>query len=390
MHASHRRLSRVPWLVLPLVVVSWLFQLSSPTAAQTPCPACAGRGERSCRRCPVEREARVPYCSVAAQCVSCAGALATPCPTCKAAATDLSARAARIAAAHELRRGRLAPAKLTRPPLLLASPNVELWFGLRPLPDIPERDAHAQAHLYLERLDAAALRLAKLLARAPAAPEADGPVVGLLADDGELERLSAHLGTIEPQGAGVLDFDRRIALLQGADQKDAALHRLVVHAFAQVAIAPHLAGAPRTWESLRIGLAHWLAADLAGACDAIPVLDRPQSATRYFGGNWRIAARELLEANALPDLDELLEADPCHYDLAAHATVFAAADWLIAGAQVAPHTGSAAPAEPLLVRAMAAARAGQTPTDALSGLLAGGGKLAPHLHTWVRTKYPRR
>lgn len=375
--------------VLSVVVATWLLMSA---AAQEPCAPCAGRGERACRRCAVEREARASFCSVAAACPSCLGALATPCPTCKAAAERLTERRARVAASLEVRRGRLAPAKLATAPVLVASAHVELWFAPRALSDCPERDVHGQAHLFLDRLDAVVQRLAKLLALPPAQfTSAKLPVVAVVGDAGDLERLSAHLGTIEPQGAGVLDLGQRVALLQNQDGKDAALHRLAVHALAQVIVAPHLGDDSRAWDWLRIGLAHWLAADLTGACDAIPVLDRPQPATRFFGGDWRVAARELLEAQTLPDLDALLSTDASHYDLAAHATLFAAVDWLIGGASAAPHTGEVSTAEPLLARLCTAARAGRAPAEALGGLLpASGGKLAPSFEAWLRARYPRR
>ena len=373
--------------------------LSSTLPAQAECAKCSSTGEVVCKRCVPELETAVTHCSVAASCRVCGGAGVSACASCRRgvrAATTERAKQAQAWLAE--RQKRLTHADLGVAPSLCATPTFELWFAPGGIEGCPERDPHRQMHLYADRLEALRQRAQRLLdLRIDPVPGERLPLVAILRQSADIERLGAELGVSEAQGLGVLDLDRVVGIVQHAPplaRGDAELHRLVLHAGAQLLLAHALrsVNAPAgNWAWLRTGLAHWLVADLGGGiCDTLCILDRPQPPVRYFGGNWRLATRELLASGQLPELADWFATDVSDYDLARHALAFAFVDFLQT-ASAAPTTGTdSARARPLVALAQACRR-GEAVEPALQAALGGAiATIDARFRAFVEANYPRR
>ena len=387
---------------------------AAAAGAQSPCATCAGDGLLPCPACAprdgAAPEATVRACSVAAQCRFCKGALATPCPDCAAGRSDATAALLerRRAAARDWlasQRQRLADAGVPRnhEPLMCRTAHLELWFAPGKLEGCPERDPHLQMHLYAARLETAYDRCAHLLSLED--PDGGAPfTIAVVHDDRDRARLAASLTGIELQCLGTRNGARGTCVLDNDPHTvpdDDALHRLMVHNLAHLMVARAAGGRVLDddgWGWLDAGVAHWSAAAATAAdspadqvCDCFCHLDRPVPQRRYFGGHWRMAVRELLEAGQLPALADIVGRGTSDLDLPQHATAFALVDFLTRPL-TGPTTGpAAAPPPSPLPGLLRAAKTGQAPQEALRAVLGLDlDAVEQRFRAFVKGSYPRR
>lgn len=283
---------------------------------------------------------------------------------------------------------RLAPARVDRPIGLCRTAHFELLFRPGQIEDCPERDPHRQMHLYARRLEELRARFLVVSALPESELPASRPTVAIVAEAVDCERLAASLLGVEAQGIGNWSGTRGVLVVRhdAALPDDAALHRQVVHGVVHLLLAPlQPAGSSLDesgWGWLEEGLAHWFEADLGGGvCECLCHLGRVQEPVRYWGGRWRTAARELLEAEELPALRDVAAREVIDLDLAGHVTAFALVDyWTCQPAAVVTPERSAA--VPPLLRILRAAKAGKRSDEALPA--------GDAFWTWVKATYPRR
>ena len=137
-----------------------------------------------------------------------------------------------------------------------------------------------------------------------------------------------------------------------------------------------------------------LAGNLADVSQLRFAVDRADAGVRERDGAREHVvadARRLLAAGQLPRIGDLIVRAPSSFDLPAHATVFAFADWLVTGTHIAATTGTDAPRQPAVVQVWQAARAQQPAATALRAALGcSADDMAARFQAWIETTYPRR
>lgn len=271
--------------------------------------------QEPCNRCDLDLEQQVLFCSVAADCRACDGALE------KGAREEAIQRRALV---RRWRRG-IAADHLEAADggaLLLRTENVDLVFAPGRVTGGPERSPHGLLHLYgrrIERIRAAVLRdlgwtasdlvpapdparTAAGVGAGPRGPVTDRITVCILAEGAVHRRAVRRRHGLESQGVGSRRTDGEMELLLLRDDAlfpdDDALHRAVVHHGVHLLIARVApAGALEGTGWLAAGLAHHFEARLVdGTCANTCHHGRPQPPSSFWNGDWEKAARVLVAA----------------------------------------------------------------------------------------------
>jgi hypothetical protein len=321
--------------------------LAVTVTAQT-CASCAGTGELHCRSCLVERDC--VWCSVAAACSRCRGALAIACPDCRVGAAAEAARANAAAAERDTFRTALAAAGVDGTDLLRCrTAHFELIAAPGRLGTLA--DPHLVLHRCAEWLEAMRSRLLEQFGKPDPPP---GPCRVVLVRDARLaRRLTAAWTGREAQGLGGSGGDPTTVVLQmEASSSEAGLRRLLAHHTAHRLLAGYRLQ-ERGYGWLDVGLAHWLEADQGeGRCEHFCLQGRPQPPRQFYGGDWRAGARTLLDEGQLPTLPTLLACESDRFDFALHAHALLLVDFLLAQSS-APVTHGGKPPPPPLVQLLA-------------------------------------
>jgi hypothetical protein len=314
------------------------------------CSFCKDKGAKDCkkhRKGLLELERKVLYCSVAAACKTCAGALVTDCKYCRNTPVEQSAQQrCRLAKEFVKQRRQKVDKYLRKSDKILhgRTEHVVLAFSVQPLTVGTGRqklDTHRLMHLYLERLEA----LYQDFQTTFGLTDADFKIPLSIY---MFRKLATHL-EIAPRVTGIggrgpgrkfmgsdmvysMCFDRK------AIRNDADLHRNVVHNAAHLLVnrmRPHewIYNKKHGW--LDAGIAHWFEFKVDGRwvdgrcnnfCYEEVALD-PGSG--YKGGKWRVAVRKLVEAGTVPPLGQFYGLKTDQLTLQHHAVSFAYVDFLI-------------------------------------------------------------
>lgn len=323
-----------------------LLALAAGLAAQVSCRVCSSNGSHPCskHRGFLEREQPghgTSFCSVAAECKQCGGALATDCRTCSSPDVERELARRRQQVADWLTERRAAVDAFTgseRPVLHLRTPHCELAFTIGPLTvDRRKLDPHALMHLYGERIEA----LRALFVTTLELDDGDLPgtlQVFMFRDQRDHERIGPRVTGLGGGGStgtklmGVpcvysMAHDRR-----GAPD-DEALHRQIVHHVAHLLLANM---APSQWLGNRghgwvdAGVAHWFEDAVTGACANFcyeEVLLQPGAG--FKGGRWRAPVRKLVDRGEVASFAELSRRNTDQLGFEEHATAFAYVDFLL-------------------------------------------------------------
>lgn len=331
-----------------LLLVSWLVVVPVPAQDAPPtgpqCRDCQNRGCLDCRLHPKDllaMEREVLFCSVATECKSCAGALATDCKICKNPEVEKGIEERKALAKKWLdeRRAKVdAPTK--NPELMhLKTAHCDLTFSIPPLTvgrDKP--DTHRLMHLYGKRIEELRARYCELFG---------------VTDKEFSARLEIYLfkeprdhKVIAPRVTGAGGGSSASQKLMGAttalsmwhDQRampgDEGLWRSVVHNTTHLILSnmkPEQWVGNRKYGWLDEGLAHWFEDLVTQKCtnfcyEEIAV----QSGASFKGGRWRVPVRKLLESGKVHTFAELGQKNTDQLAFEEHAFVFAWIDFLIA------------------------------------------------------------
>lgn len=331
-----------------LLLAALAAMLFAVMATAQACASCAGTGELPCRSCAVERDCA--WCSVAAACSRCRGALATVCPDCRNGAAAVAARVTAAAAEREAFRAALAAAGVDGADLLRCrTAHFELIAAPGRLGALV--DPHLVLHRCADWLETMRIRLLEQLGNPEPPPR---PCRVVLVRDARLARrlTSAWTGR-EAQGLGGSGGDPTTVVLQmEANSSEASLRRLLAHHTAHRLLAGYRLQ-ERGYGWLDVGLAHWLEADQGeGRCEHFCLQGRPQPPRQFHGGDWRAGARTLLDQGRLPALTTLLASEADRFDFVLHAHALLLVDFLLTQSS-APVTHGGKSLPPPLVRLLA-------------------------------------
>ncbi|MEM7206018.1 MAG: hypothetical protein AAF628_37530 [Planctomycetota bacterium] len=287
-----------------------LLFLAVGTPAQD-CRSCSDQGLRECKkhRGLLAQEREVEFCSVAAACRTCAGALAADCKRCDDPATqgELESRQALVAAWVAARRARI-DEHATRGEILHArTAHVDLAFSIRPLMVGKKKlDSHRLMHLYLERIEALHARFCQVFGIEDSVfstrlqlfvfhDRDDHRVIAPREAGGGGEALGMKL--MGNSAVYSMWHDRRLM------RSDEELFRNLVHNVTHLLVSNM---PPQAWLGNRgsgwldEGISHWFEDALTGKCTTFCYEEVGQGLQHSFGaGEWRVPLRKLLEAGKL-------------------------------------------------------------------------------------------
>jgi hypothetical protein len=380
------------------------FALLAPCGAQEAdpprvvCPSCDHRGERDCpqhKKAALELEHAVLFCSEAADCKRCAGALTIDCKICGNDPVEAAIAARAEAARAWVAERRKAVDEYTkgRDILHCQTANVDLTFSLRGTMIGRERyDSHRLMHLYAERLEQLRASFIEVFGLGPRDwPVADAevsPRLSVYMFDSQFDhaKIAPRVTGIGGGGAGVKLMGIRLAYSMYHDRRllpdDEAVHRSVTHNVAHLLLSSMI---PTVWIGNRghgwidEGVAHYFEHMVDGRCTNFCYEEVGLAPGSGFkNGKWRNALRKLAEARELRPFTELYEKNSDQLDFEAHAHAFGWVEFLI-GAHGGPKFAE-------LVRAV---KRGEPTRDALKKVYG----LSPlvvddQFAAWVKANYP--
>ncbi|MBK8097820.1 MAG: hypothetical protein IPK26_11975 [Planctomycetes bacterium] len=376
---------------LSLLLLATLVQ-AQDTKPPLPCQPCTSHGELPCKahgKGVLELEKVVRFCSVAADCKTCQGALATDCKSCRNQPAE-TALAERVKLAQQLltQRRKDIDAVIDNKPLLhLTTEHLDLVFSIRPLTIGRDKiETHPLMHLYGQRIEA----LRTLFLQTFDVPDGDLP-----------GRLRIHMFRDEqdhaffgPRVTGMGGGSSTGTKLMGAEcvysmwhdprgmPDDEALHRTIIHNTSHLLLSNMT---PAVWLGNRKhgwideGLAHWFEDKLTGKCTNFCYEEIALTPGAGFkGGRWRVPVRKLVDDGKARSFAELSALNTDQLDFQDHAMVFACVDFLI--------TAHGGPKFRDLVRLI---KRDKPTRDALQEVYG----LNPltfdtRLHEWVKATYP--
>lgn len=374
-------------------LVALLAGLLFAQEADPRCRVCDGAGSQPCskhgKELGPEADPLVRFCSVAAGCKSCSGALAVACRQCRDSGAEaaLQARRKLVAEWLEKRRQHADDAVGHRTLLHLETEHCDLVSGLGALQVGKQKlDPHAVLHLYGQRIEALCADFRTLFELT----EADMPgrlrvyLFRQQKDHGVIGPRETGLGNAGSTGLKQMGPAFVYSMWQDPRSvaADEALHRNVVHNVTHLLLSQAL---PVQWIGNRKhgwldeGLAHWFEDRTNGKCTNYcyeEVLTVPGAG--WKNGVWRPHVRKLLESGELPSFAHLSTRNTDQLTFEEHAAAFAWVDHLITA-----HGGARLRD---LVRAL---KAGQPTREALQAVY-GHNPLtieAP-FHAWIREHYP--
>ena len=307
------------------------------------CSFCKDKGAKDCKKHGkgiLELERKVLYCSVAAACKTCAGALSVDCKRCKNPVVEQSAQQRRQLAREFLDQRRQKVDKHLRKSEVILhgrTDHVVLAFSVQPLTVGRQKlDTHRLMHLYLERLEALYQDFKKTFALTDADFNIPLSIYMFRATATHLE-IAPRVTGIGGRGTGRKFMGSDMVYCMCFDRKtmrnDDDLHGSVAHNVAHLLVnrmRPHewIYNKRHGW--LDAGIAHWFEHKASGSCRTFcheEVALDPGSG--YKGGKWRVAIRKLVEAGDIPRLGQFYNLKVDQLTLQQHAVSFAYVDFLI-------------------------------------------------------------
>ncbi|MGE0142032.1 MAG: hypothetical protein AB7I19_02700 [Planctomycetota bacterium] len=394
----------VRWLRTALIsaVTAWSsIATSFAQDARTPgCTKCQAVGSTECkehRGVTLEQERAVQFCSVAAACRKCSGALDVDCPKCERAELEAALEERRALVARWLEGRRASVDRFCKSKSLehLRTPFFDLSFGLAGTTiDKKTVDPHRRMHLYGERLEIVRSRFCEVLglsaADFPSETEDSSTRIGvhMFADARDQREMTPRLTGIGVMGNNVkltgglpvwvvLEDPRSMP-------KDVDLHRVVVHNVVHLLISnftpvKELGLGGDGW--VDEGLAHWFEMEIDGRCSAYCVEEATiQPGTNWRNGRYRSGIRQLLETGQIRKFVAIHQKNSEQLELEEHAHAFAFVDFLI--------TTKGGPAMADFVRRL---KSGEAQRDALKAAFG----ITPltfddAFHAFVRERYPEK
>jgi hypothetical protein len=334
---------RLVWLALALLLVGGAPAAQQPDAPVT-CRNCNNKGSFPCTKhgkdLGPEGDPVVHWCSVAAECKACGGALAVDCKQCRRPDVE-GALVERQRLLHDLieqRRKNVDDAIGNRTLVHIETTHCDFVCGVKPLTvGKVKLDTHAVAHLYAQRIEALrSLFLTTLELKDEDLPgrlrvymfkeQKEHGVIGPR-ETGMGSATSVGLKQMGPEFVYSMWQDMR------ALQSDEALHRNIVHNVTHLLLSQML---PMQWIGNRKhgwvdeGLAHWFEDKVTGRCLNYcyeEVLTMP--GLSWKNGVWRGPVRKLLEDGALPSFATLATHNTDQLVFEEHAAAFAYVDFLL-------------------------------------------------------------
>lgn len=362
-------------------------------APRVPCKNCDSTGAHDCTKHGkgmLEKEQAVTFCSVAAECKACGGALRVDCKVCRNAAVEADIDRARKAAAEWLAERRKSLDEITRnqPLLHLKTAHVDLCFSIRPLTIGRDKvDTHPLMHIYGDRIEAARqLFLDTLELKDQDIParlqiymfrdQQDHTLIG--------PRVTGMGGGGPSTGTKLMGAEAVYSMWHDLRSMpdDEALHRTIVHNVTHLLLSNMM---PSQWLGNRkqgwldAGLAHWFEDKVTGKCTTFCYEEVAMLPGAGFkGGRWRVPVRKMVEAGKQKNFAELSLLNTDQLSFEDHAVAFAFVDFLITA-----HGGAK-------LRDLIRLIKGETPTrDALQKVY-GLNPLAIDgvFQEWVKATYP--
>jgi hypothetical protein len=341
----------VRYPVVTMVPVRWLLVallLLGVGRAQTPpvvtCRDCMNHGCVPCTKhgkfLAQEQAPGTLFCSFAAECKACAGALNTDCRMCVNAYVEAEMERRKQLVREWLQKRRTEIDKLVDHEgfAYLSTPHVELTFGIKSLTVGKEKlETHALMHLYAERIEA----LRTMFLTVFELTEADLPnrlSVYMFKDARDHNTIGPRvtgLGTQNSVGLKLMGPEYAYSMWQDTRTipDDEALHRNIVHCvthllLSQMTPALWLGNHKHGW--LDEGVAHWMEDRIGGKCtnycfEEILML----SGVGFKGGRWRAPVRKLVDEGKGPSFATLSVLNTDQLDYEQHAFAFAYVDFLV-------------------------------------------------------------
>ena len=328
------------WLALGVV-----FAASATAQAVVSCRACSNRGNVVCNRhgkllAREQVEAGTLFCSVAADCRVCAGALASDCKACANTPAEDELRRRQELVREWLKKRRAAVDEVVENKglLHLETTHCDLVFSIRSATVGKERlDTHALMHAYGDRIEALRALFRQVLEVADEDLPARMRVYMFrdAHDQGVIGPRETGFGTTGSVGLKQMGPEFVYSMWQDPQSlaDDEALHRNVVHhvthlLLSQMLPTQFLGNKGHGW--IDEGLAHWFEDKVTGRCANFcfeEVLLHP--GTGWKGGRWRAPVRRLVDDGKLPTFAALSALNTDQLAFEDHAAAFACVDFLL-------------------------------------------------------------
>lgn len=332
------------------LAVAWAFSIAivGPVRAQDPpvvtCRSCGNHGVLDCtkhKKPGLDQERAVRFCSFAAACKQCAGALQVDCRQCtnEAAQDALAARVELVAKWREGRRTEIDSLARGEPLLHLETEHVDLGFGFEKITVGKQKlDTHEGLHLYGDRIEA----FRRLYVETMQVEEKDFSArlrIYMCRDGEQSNQIGPRvtgIGGSHSVGTKLMGVDAVYCMWQeprGLPDDD-AVHRNLVHNLTHLltsncAPAAYFGNPGNGW--VDEGLAHWFEDKLFGKCTNYCFEEvLTQQGQTWKGGKWRPAVRAMLDAGEIQSVAALAAKNTDQLTFPEHAQSFAMVDHLLA------------------------------------------------------------
>jgi hypothetical protein len=309
----HRRLVLLPALL------GWLCAMAPARAQDPACHECGGDGRIDCSKHGkswLEKERAVRFCSVAAQCKACGGALEVACKQCRSADVEkaLQARRDLVRSWRDNLRTTVDDLAKGDPMQHLCTEHFDLSFGIEKLTVGRDKlDTHAAMHLYGERLEA----LRALVLQTLALEEKDFTSrlrVFVCRDQLQSANLAPHvtgIGGLQAVGTKLMGVETVYCMWMNPRQllDDEGLHRNLVHCtthliLSNMALCGEFGKPGNGW--VAEGIASWFEDKICGKCTNYCFEEvLTQNNSTFKSGRWRVPVRKLAEEGKLVSLASL-------------------------------------------------------------------------------------
>ena len=335
--------------ILASVGLPFLMSIAQAVAQEAPvvaCRVCSNHGTVPCGKHGKLWELEQPsrgtvFCSAAADCKACAGALAVDCKTCRnaAAETELQRRQNLVKEWVQKRRKDVDAITDNDPIFHLQTAHFDLAFGIRPTMVGKEKlDTHPLMHLYGDRLEA--LRALYLKTFDLKEEEQAGRLQVYMfrhgQDQARIGPRVTGIGSSQSTGTKLMGVDCVYSMWQDLRSfpDDEALYRGVIHNVMHLLLCnttPPQVLYNRKQGWIDEGVANWFEDKITGKCTNFcfeEILMMPGSS--FKGGRWRAPVRKLVDEGKLKSFAEISQLNTDQLDFQDHAMSFALVDYFLA------------------------------------------------------------
>lgn len=323
-------------------IAAWGAAQEQEPPPRVPCRFCESKGEKPCKRHRglLEAEREVEFCSEAAACKACDGALTVDCRACRNEAVERARteRIAKVRAWLAERRKRVDAIAKGRGIVHVRSAHVDLAFSIRPL-TVGRRklSTHELAHLYVRRIEDLRRRFLETFGAEERVFSARLEIY-MFADRRDHRLMAPRVAGGGGGGVGMKLMGASAVYCMYHERRsmpgDEELWRTVAHNVAHLLLANMH---PAVWIGNRghgwvdAGVAHWFEDLLTGRCATFCYEEVGLApGAGYRSGRWRVAVRKLAEANKLVPFAELSRRNTDQLSMPEHAQAFACVDFLLA------------------------------------------------------------